>query len=159
MRTITDENLSDVLGSLGYTESFTVTDLKLGLGVLTVIVSGLLFMVEKKFSFNESYNITVMSLVVYFILSGILWYLTQSKSYKNVKYIGHDDSNNKITIATNTTKYDPIYNIEIRFGDNGKPVKTNIEFMKLFDTFTTFHPDNLKELIGKEIEKVSKKKQ
>lgn len=108
-------------------------------------------MVEKKFSFNESYNITVLTLAGYFILSAVLWYLSLSKNYKDIKYVGQDDSNNKITIVTRTPKYDPIYQLELRIGD--KSVHTSIEFMKLFDTFGTFQPDNLRELISKEIEK------
>lgn len=150
LKTICDENLANVLDSLGYTESHALGDLKLALGVGTVVVSGLLFAVEKKYSFNESYNITIGALGVYFLLSAVLWYLTQTKDHKNVQYIGNN-GDKTIAIATTTTKYDPVYNMELKIGD--LRVSTSIEFMKLFDTFTTFHPEGLKELIGGEIKK------
>lgn len=160
LRMIVDENLSDVLGSLGYTESFLFTDIKLGLGVITVVLAGLLFLVEKKMDFFESINLITFILALYFIVSGVLLYLNVMKKYKNVKYVGYDDSNNKITIVTDSKAYEPIYSIEIRFGeDEDTIVKTQVEFMKLFDTFTNFHPENLKEVIAKEIKIHSKKSQ
>lgn len=158
LRTIVDENLSDVLGSLGYTESFLLTDIKLGLGLVTVALAGSLFLIEKKLDFFESINLITLILVLYFIASGAILYLTVLKKYKNIKYIGYDDKNNKITIITESKKFEPIYSIEIRFGeDEEKVVKTQVEFMKLFDTFTAFHAENLKEIIGEQL-KISRKK-
>lgn len=125
--------------------------------MITVALSGGLFLIEKKISFNDSYYPTIGILVLYFITSGILWVFTQSSKYKDIKFIGTNDANEKITCLTSTTKYDPIYNIELQFGEERK--KTSIEFMKMFDDFSNFHPDNLTEVLKKEIEKVAKKDQ
>lgn len=47
LRQTTDENLGFIFQQLGYTESFALIDLKLGLGLSTVIIAGLLFLVDK----------------------------------------------------------------------------------------------------------------
>ena len=52
----TDENLNSVLQQLGYEESFAITDLKLGLGLSTVVVAGLLFLADKKYEFCLLYT-------------------------------------------------------------------------------------------------------
>ncbi|EGV61608.1 signal peptidase complex subunit spc2 [Yamadazyma tenuis] len=159
LRTIVDDNLSDILGGLGYSESFKLTDIKLALGVLTVLLSGGLFLIEKKIPFNESFTLTVLILAVYFAISGVLFFLTNSKRFKNIKYVGFNDNNEQITIVTSSPKYEPVYNIELRFGEERQQsVKTHIEFMKIFDNFSMFQPELLKQLLSKEIEKVGKKR-
>lgn len=158
LRTTCDDNLHASLSELGYTQSFSLIDTKLALGYLTVVIAGLLYIVDKKFGFEKTYNVTVISVVLYFLISAILYYLTSTKNYKNVKYIGHDESNNKILVATWTQKYDPIYHIKIRFNDNeDSAVVSSFEFMKVFDAFGYYKQDELTRLIKNEIEKVNKK--
>ena len=47
LRQTTDDHLGLVFQQLGYNESFTLIDLKLGLGLSTVVIAGLLFLVDK----------------------------------------------------------------------------------------------------------------
>lgn len=143
------------MGSLGFSETFLLTDIKLGLGLVTVALAGSLFLIEKKFPFNEAFNMTVVILLAYFLFSGALYFLTSSKKYKNVKYTGVNDSGKKIEIVAGSPKFNPIYEIEIRY--ENQVSKTSVEFTKLFDTFTSFHPEALKEELAKEIAKIDKK--
>lgn len=157
MRTICDENLSEIFNGLGFSESFTFIDIKLALGLLTVALSGGLFLLEKKVPFKDSYYPTIAILVVYFIASGLLWLLAKHPQYKDIKYMGYSKDGKKITVSTSTTKYDPIYHIDLKF-DQGETQTFKVEFMKLFDDFTNFHPDKLQEILNNEISKVNKKK-
>lgn len=118
-------------------------------------IAGVLFAVEKKYSFDDGYNITVALVTLYFVISGVLLYFTSGK-YKNVKYVGNND-NTKVEIVTWTEKYEPLYHLKIRV--NGDEKVSKIEFMKVFDAFGGFQDGELVELIGKEIDKVEKKEQ
>ena len=115
-------------------------------------------MVDKKFGFEKTYNATVISVILYFLISAILLYLTSTKKYKDVKYIGYDESNYKILVATWTQKYDPIYHLKIRFNDDeNSPIDISFEFMKVFDAFGYYKQDELTRLLKNELEKVNKK--
>ncbi|EER35353.1 conserved hypothetical protein [Candida tropicalis MYA-3404] len=153
LRQTTDENLGFIFQQLGYTESFALIDLKLGLGLSTVIIAGLLFLVDKKYTWKENYNITVISCVLYAIISGVLYLINFLN--KNVKYTGYDKKGNKLTVATYSNKYDPIYNITIN--SDGKQVKSELEFNKFFDVVGFFNRDAFTNIIGDELNKLNKK--
>lgn len=158
LRATCDDNLHASLSELGYTQSFSLIDTKLALGYLTVVIAGLLYVVDKKFGFEKTYNVTVLSVILYFLISGILFYLTSTKKYKNVKYIGYDESNKKILVATWTNKYDPIYHLKIRFNDDESlAIVTSFEFMKVFDAFGYYKQDELTRLLKNELDKINKK--
>jgi len=143
---------------LGYTQSFSLIDTKLALGYLTVVIAGLLYVVDKKFGFEKTYNVTVLSVILYFLISAILFYLSSTTKYKNVKYIGYDEKNQKILVATWTEKYDPIYHLKIRFNDEeSSSIVTSFEFMKVFDAFGYYKQDELTRMLKNELEKIDKK--
>ncbi|EMG47540.1 SPC2 Signal peptidase complex subunit 2 [Candida maltosa Xu316] len=153
LRQATDENLGSIFQQFGYTESFTLTYLKLGLGLSTVVVAGLLFLVDKKYTWKESYNVTVLSCVIYGILSGILYLINFFN--KNVKYIGYDKKGKKLTVAATSTKYDPIYNITITLEE--KSVSGALPFNKFFDVVGFFDRDAFGSLVKEELNKLNKK--
>lgn len=149
----TDENLNSVLQQLGYEESFAITDLKLGLGLSTVVVAGLLFLTDKKYEFKQIYSITVAACVIYGFLNVILFLI--NLKYKNVKYIGVDSKGNKITIASDIKKYEPNYNVTITFKDT--VVTGSIPFNKFFDVIGYFNRDEFTTLLSDEISRAGKK--
>ncbi|KAI5962722.1 SPC2 [Candida theae] len=151
----TDENLNSVLQQLGYDESFIITDVKLGLGVATVAIAGLLFLADKKYQFKDIYSITVAACVVYGVLNAILFLI--NLKYKNVKYIGDDSKGSRITIASDIKKYEPYYNVTITVKDT--VVTAAIPFNKFFDVIGYFNRDEFIKLISEEINKVDKKHQ
>lgn len=158
LRTTCDDNLYASLSEFGYTQSFSLIDTKLALGYLTTLIAGLLYLADKKYGFEKTYNVTVISVVVYFIISGFLLYLTSNRKHKDVKYIGYDESNKKILVATWTTKHDPIYHLKIRFNDKEETeITTGFEFMKVFDAFGYYKQDEMTRVLKNEIEKVHKK--
>lgn len=142
--------MSSVLSELGYDESFKLIDTKLALGYSTVIIAGLLYYIDKKYSFQEAYNVTAISVVVYFLISGILSYLKWTN--KDVKYVGYTPKGRKITISGWTENYDAIYKTRIVI-DNQSPVQADFEFGKFFDILGYFNRDAFLALLKMEIEK------
>ncbi|WLF80225.1 signal peptidase complex subunit spc2 [Lodderomyces elongisporus] len=140
----TDEQLGSILQQLGYEESFTLTDIKLGLGLVSVAIAGLLFLADKKYEFKDIYGLTAASCFIYAILNGVLFLV--NRKYKNVKYIGYSKGN-KLVIATETTKYDPIYFLTI----NGK--RAQIPFSKIYDSIGYLDRDEFSKLLSREINK------
>lgn len=155
LRTTVDENLTTSLSALGYNESFTLIDTRLALGYLTALIAAGLYFVDKKYGFDKTFNITVAAVVAYFAISGILWYYTSTAQYKNVKYVGYSDKKEKITVATWTSKYDPVYHVKIT--TQGQEITTEFEFMKLFDGMGYYKEEQLTNLLKAELEKVNKK--
>lgn len=156
MRTTVDDNLTTSLSALGYNESFTLIDTKIALGYLTAIIAGGLYFYDKKYGFDKTFNLTIVAVLAYFAISGILWYYTSTPQYKNVKYIGYNDKKEKITVATWTSKFEPIYHVKITTSE-GQQIDAQFEFMKLFDGMGYYKEEQLTKLIKAELEKVNKK--
>ncbi|KAI5955230.1 SPC2 [Candida jiufengensis] len=148
----TDEQLGSVLQNLGYEESFKLIDLKLGLGLITVLIAGLLFLADKKFQFKEIYNITFISCVLYGLINLALFGL--NLKYKNVKYIGYDSKGNKIIISSEIKKYEPNYYINVTINDKTTS-NSVIPFNKFFDIIGFFNRDEFLKLLSHEINKKS----
>lgn len=156
LRQATDDNLSSVLSELGYDESFKLIDTKLALGYSTVIIAGLLYYIDKKYTFQESFNVTALSIVAYFLISGVLSYLKWTN--KDVKYVGYTPKGKKISISGWTEKFDSVYKTKIVLnGDDKNAVFADLEFSKLFDILGYFSRDGLLSLLKKEISKIEKK--
>lgn len=133
LRNATDEYLPELLESLGYEQSFTLIDAKLGLGLLTVAIAGLLFYLDKHYSFKDTYYVIIGCIVVYFLISMAHLYLLSGPE-KNNKYVGYSDSKQKILVHTWTSKYDPIYNVKL-FVNDKEQADLQIPFTEFFDSF------------------------
>lgn len=118
----------------------------------------MLFYIDKKFGFKEAYFLTVLIIGLYFLVSGVLLFFTSSTKYKNNKFIGLNDSNQKISVSTWTYKCEPLYNIKITLNDDENvSLETKIEFMKVFDSFGYYKQDETTTFLKKELEKLNKK--
>lgn len=121
------------MAELGYDESFTLIDTKLFLGYATVILAGVLFLIDKKMDFKDAYYITAFIVGAYGLLSAILLYINHTN--KNVKYVGvHNKSGSKVSIATWTHNFDPIYHVKVIVDGNASSAALEkFEFQKFFD--------------------------
>lgn len=144
------------MSELGYTQSFAFTDSQLAIGLLTVLLAGILFLLDKKYEFDEIYALTVVLVVLYFTLSSILYYFKSAKKYKDVKYVGYDDKGNKMTIKSYSPKFKPLYKVTLILGDNLKETEFEISFLELFDAFGHFRQDELTARIRKETAQLQK---
>lgn len=142
------------MSQFDYKESFGLIDLKLGLGLATVIIAGGLFGIEKvyKLKLFEMYSITVIGVVLYGLINIILTLVNYK--YKNVKYIGYKKNKDKVTITTWSTKYDPIYNISITFNDI-TTVTNEYQFKEFYDQLGYFNSNAFMKLIEQDLQKKS----
>lgn len=140
--------------ALGYEQSFTFSDIKLALGYVTVGIAALLFYLDKKFSFNETFYVVAGLVVLYGIVSLVMYYLNNSAKYKNTAYVGYNKHNKKISVHTWSTKYDPIYNVKIVVEDNADSAfEGEIPFNKFFDEFGYLNREAFTKLITGVMEK------
>lgn len=133
LRKATDETLPLAMAELGYDESFTLIDTKLFLGYATVVLAAGLFLIDKKMDFKDAYYITAAIVAVYGLLSAALLYVNHIN--KNVKYVGvHNKSGSKVSIASWTHNFDPIYHINVVVdGKSSAAVLEKIEFKNIFN--------------------------
>lgn len=154
LRTAADDALPELFQQLGYDQSFTLPDLKLGLGLATVAIAGGLYYLEKNFLFKESYYIIVALIAVYAVISLVMYYLTNGKKYKDNKYIGYNDKKQKISVYTLAEPYDPIYNVKVVINDNfSSPITKAVPFTKMFDAFGFLNFVESKQILGEILEK------
>lgn len=161
LRTTTDTELPGALQQLGYDESFLLQDIKLGLGLATVGIAGGLFYMDKKLTFQESYNYTVLAIVVYFLVCVVLYGLNNLKSLKNVKYVGLKEGNKdkKISIATWTKGYDALYHVKIIDNQTNQIIEASLPFNKFFDGMGYYNSQAFIDLFKLELAKLGKKNQ
>lgn len=146
------------MSELGYDQSFKLIDLKLALGYLSALIAGGLYLADKKYKFNDIYGITVTCVIVYGIISLILVYFTSGK-YKNNKYIGYNDSKQKVAISTWTKGFEPVYYMRFSLNDDNRQTsETQIKFNEVFDGLGYLNQSKWSSLMKKEIEKLHKKK-
>ncbi|CDK24157.1 unnamed protein product [Kuraishia capsulata CBS 1993] len=159
LRTECDETLPQALASLKYTESFTVVDTRLALGLLSVAIAGGLYYYEKKFGDDLKdlfyYYLLLGGVTTFFVLNGLL-YLHAQYVQKNTKYVGYN-KDKKVVIGTSTKNATtPVYDVEFKVGDS--PVaKDSISFSELFTEDGYLKLDSYIGFIKKNLEKVSKK--
>lgn len=147
-----DDNLPASLAQLGYTQSFSLIDLKIALGYTTVLIAGGLFLVDKKYGFESIFNITIAAILVYALASLVLYYFSSVGEYKNNKYIGYNDKGEKILVAAWTVKYKPIYHIKLVL-NNKEEITAELEFTKVFDSWGYYKQEETTEFLKGVIEK------
>lgn len=153
LRNATDDQLPFALETLGYQQSFTLIDTKLALGYLTVAIAGLLFYMDKKFAFKDTYYAVIACVAAYFVISTIMLYFT-SGPQKDNKYIGFNDAQQKILVYSWTSKYDPIYNVKIVLNDNtDSAVEAALPFTKFFDGFGYYNQEAFVGLVKEAMQK------
>lgn len=110
---------------------------------------------DKKLSFKDTYYYVIACVVLYGIISAILYYYT-SGPQKNNKYIGFNDSKQRILVDTWTSKYDPIYHVKIVLNDDvDSAILVTIPFTKFYDAFGFYNQGEFTALIKEALEKKS----
>ncbi|GEQ66787.1 hypothetical protein JCM33374_g450 [Metschnikowia sp. JCM 33374] len=154
LRTAADEALSSVFQQLGYEQSFFLADLKLGLGLVTVAIAGGLYYLEKKVPFKDSYYVILASVVLYGVISSVMYYLSNGKKYKNIKYVGLNEKKQKVSVYTYTTAFDPVYEVKVVIDDNfSGAIHDSIPFTKMFDSFGYLNHEETKKILDELLKK------
>lgn len=159
LKTESDEHLSAVFDTLGFTESFTMIDIKLVIGYISVAFAGLMYYLEKKFDndfTNKTYVQYLQILVTLFFVLQFIWYLFSKFVEKDIKYTG-TKKGKVIKVSTLTkSKTDPVYQLVINFDDNEHPF--SIPFADIFFDDGFLSMDAFKKKITGFFESIDKSK-
>ncbi|KAF5517182.1 Signal peptidase complex subunit SPC2 [Colletotrichum aenigma] len=131
LKNTSDDALPNYLNSLKFTQSHTLTDVRLGLGWGAFLIAAACFGWDYKFGFDATKYYTAAAVVVYSILNGALTLWIWLKEAGTV-YEGTSPSGEKINIATSTKKNVPIYNMKITITPKNGASKT-LELAKPFN--------------------------
>ncbi|KAF4919912.1 Signal peptidase complex subunit SPC2 [Colletotrichum viniferum] len=131
LKNTSDDALPNYLNSLKFTQSHTLTDVRLGLGWGAFLVAAACFGWDYKFGFDATKYYTAAAVVVYSILNGALTLWIWLKE-AGTAYEGTSPSGEKINIATSTKKNVPIYNMKITITPKNGASKT-LELAKPFN--------------------------
>lgn len=159
LKTESDEHLSTIFDGLGYTESFTIIDVKLVVGYLSVAAAGLMYYLDKQYKNdfnNKTYVLYIQLLVVAFFTLQFIWYLVSKFVEKDVKYTGKKQGKT-IKVSTSTkSKTDPFYQVIVNI--DGKDHSLSIPFKDIFFDDGFLSLDAFKGKIVPFIESVDKSK-
>lgn len=159
LKSESDEHLSTVFDTLGYTESFKLIDIKLIVGYLSVGAAGLMYYLDKKFKndfSNSTYLFYIQLLVGTFFTLQSIWFLISKFVEKNIKYIGVKKGKT-IKVSTSVkSKTDPNYQITINI--DGKGHSLTIPFKDIFFDDGYLSMDPFKEKIINFVKSVDKSK-
>lgn len=157
LKTESDEHLSAVFDGLGYTESFTIVDVKLVIGYLSVATAGLMYYLDKKFKNdfnNTAYVFYIQVLVSVFFTLQFVWFVVSKCVEKDIKYTGKKNGKT-IKVSTSTkSKTDPFYKITINL--HGENHLLSIPFKEFFFDDGFLSLDAFKEKISPFMETADK---
>ncbi|KAL2759122.1 hypothetical protein ACRALDRAFT_1080669 [Sodiomyces alcalophilus JCM 7366] len=153
-----DDTIANYLNSLRFTQSHTLTDVRLALGYSAFLVAGVCFAWDYKLGFHATKLYTAAAVALYTLLNSALtlwmWFVE-----KGVVYEGTSPDGEKISIASSTTKNDPVYNLEITLTPkSGSPVKINISrpFSQWFDSQGHFVAAPFQEMLASNVPAIGK---
>ncbi|KAJ0341044.1 hypothetical protein COL922a_002739 [Colletotrichum nupharicola] len=158
LKNTSDDALPNYLNSLKFTQSHTLTDVRLGLGWGAFLIAAACFGWDYKFGFDATKYYTAAAVVVYSILNGALTLWIWLKEAGTV-YEGTSPSGEKINIATSTKKNVPIYNMKITITPKNGASKT-LELAKplnqWFDSQGHFVASPFQEILATNIPTIGK---
>lgn len=151
-----DENLPELFGRLGYTETFELVDQKLLIGYSIAFVAGVSFLIDKKFVHDDIVHYQQCLVVMYVILSVIFWYF---KKYieKSTVYTGKKDSK-KVKVKTTFQDAEPLYKMTLIDNDN-KTVEKSLEINKVFTEAGYLQSDLFLDWIKQQLATLDNKKE
>ncbi|KAF6839870.1 signal peptidase complex [Colletotrichum plurivorum] len=153
LKNTSDDALPNYLNSLKFTQSHTLTDVRLALGWSAFLIAAACFGWDYQFGFQSTKYYTAAAVVLYSILNGALTLWIWLKEAGTV-YEGTSPSGDKISIATSTKKNVPTYNMKITItSKNGatKKIELSKPFAEWFDSQGHFVATPFQEILATNI--------
>jgi len=153
LKNTTDEALPNYLNSLKFSQDHTLTDVRLALGYASIAISAATFALDYKLEWDATKTLTLVAVVVYFLLQGVLTAWTMFVE-KNTVYQGTKDGQ-KVKINSHVARYTPIYELEFEVdskpGKNAESYKINSPFSRWFTKDGTFVAPAFQSWLSSEI--------
>ncbi|EHL02443.1 putative Signal peptidase complex subunit SPC2 [Glarea lozoyensis 74030] len=113
LKNTTDDALPVYLNSLGFVQSHTLTDVRLGLGYSAFALCAATFYWDYTYGFDSTKFYTTIAVAVYTILNTALTFWIWGVE-KNTVYVGtHKTSGTKIQVQTKTDKFKAVYRVTV----------------------------------------------
>ncbi|KAK9454193.1 signal peptidase complex subunit 2 [Dipodascopsis uninucleata] len=112
LKNATDDEIVKILTDGGYQQTFSLVDVRLGLGFLSVAVAGAVGAYDYVIGFDKAKNWTTFGVAIYLALN-ILLTLWIVRVEKGVFFQGFK-GNAKITVSSSITKYVPVYELVVK---------------------------------------------
>ncbi|KAK1688384.1 microsomal signal peptidase 25 kDa subunit [Colletotrichum godetiae] len=158
LKNTSDDALPNYLNSLKFTQSHTLTDVRLALGYAAFLIAGACFLWDYQLGFDSTKYYTAAAVVLYSILNGALTLWIWLKEAGTV-YEGTSPSGEKVNIATSTKKNVPTYNMKITLtskNDEKKVINLSKPFNQWFDSQGRFVAVPFQEILATNIPVVGK---
>ncbi|OLN81100.1 Signal peptidase complex subunit SPC2 [Colletotrichum chlorophyti] len=158
LKNTSDDALPNYLNSLKFTQSHTLTDVRLALGYSAFFIAGACFLWDYKFGFDSTKYYTAAAVALYSLLNGALTLWIWLKEAGTV-YEGTSPSGDKISIATTTKKNIPIYNMKITIiakNSEKKTLELSKPFAEWFDSQGHFVAVPFQEILATNISAIGK---
>ncbi|TDZ22060.1 Signal peptidase complex subunit SPC2 [Colletotrichum orbiculare MAFF 240422] len=158
LKNTSDDALPNYLNSLKFTQSHTLTDVRLALGYSAFLIAAACFGWDYKFGFDSTKYYTAAAVAVYTVLNGALTAWLYFKE-AGIVYEGTSPSDDKLAIATSTKKNVPIYNMKITITTKAGEKKTFSlaqPFNQWFDSQGHFVAAPFQEILATNIPLVGK---
>ncbi|KAK1960939.1 microsomal signal peptidase 25 kDa subunit [Colletotrichum eremochloae] len=158
LKNTSDDALPNYLNSLKFTQTHTLTDVRLALGYSAFLIAGACFLWDYKFGFESTKYYTAAAVALYSLLNGALTLWIWLKEAGTV-YEGISPSGEKINIATSTKKNDPTYHMKITLtSKNGErnTLELSKPFAEWFDSKGHFVAVPFQEVLATNISTIGK---
>ncbi|KAK9322098.1 signal peptidase complex subunit 2 [Lipomyces orientalis] len=132
LKNATDDEIVKILTNKGYTQIFTLVDVRLVIGFLSVLVAAAAGGYDYFVGFEKAKAYTGIGVSVYFLLNMALtaWMMYIEKG---TIYQGSKDGK-KISVTSTTKKYTPIYDLKITETTTSKSTQARKPFTDFFDS-------------------------
>ncbi|KAK9371140.1 microsomal signal peptidase 25 kDa subunit [Lipomyces kononenkoae] len=133
LKNATDDEIVQILASKGYTQNFSLIDVRLMLGFASVIVAAAAAGYDYYVGFEKAKPFTAIGVSLYFVLNLAFtaWIMYVEKG---TFYQGHKDGK-KISVSSSAKKYSPIYNLTVtETTTSSKSSKAAKPFNEFFDS-------------------------
>ncbi|KAK9467223.1 signal peptidase complex subunit 2 [Lipomyces arxii] len=130
LKNATDDEIVKILETKGFKQTFTLIDVRLAIGFLSVFVAAAVGGYDYYVGFEAAKYYTTIGVATYFVLNTILtsWLMFVEKGtfYQGFK------SSHKISVKSFTKKYTPVY--EIHVSSKFKSIDAKLQFTEYFNT-------------------------
>lgn len=127
LKSTSDEQLNSILESAGYTPSHHLVDVRLAIGYSSILVAAVTAYIDYTKGFFQGKTFISIGVAFYVILNLAYTYWIWAIE-KGVEFYGTKSNGSTIAISTKKgteeSKYDPIYNISIKFSTKGQDEKS-----------------------------------
>ena len=161
LKNTSDDALANYLNSLGFRQSHTMTDVRLGLGYTALVVAAACFAWDYQLGWEATKVYTAVAVAIYALLNGAftlwVWLVEEGTVYQGTAPGG---DKTQLFVATSFKKSEPTYQLKVAIVD-GKTKETkafefSTPFAGFFDEAGYFVADAFQKMLVKNISVVAK---